>query len=358
MTLSINPPEPISSTATEANSFSPENAFNQQLRLKHILKTLPKQCFQKDMRQAWTALAMNVFMVGLGYWALAIAPWYLLPVLWVFQGTALTGFFVLAHDCGHRSFAKRRWVNDFVGHILILPLIYPFHGWRIMHNLHHKYTNKMDVDNAWQPPRPEAYDRFNSVVQWFYRRLRGRFWWLSSIIHWAGLHFDWRQFQGKAREQVKFSALLVIGFAAIAFPLLFLTTGFWGIVKFWFMPWMVYHFWMSTFTLVHHTAPDIAFQEPDQWHEAMAQLAGTVHCEYPFWVEWLCHHINVHVPHHLSTAIPSYRLRMAHESLRENWGSYLSETEFSWQLMCEITDHCHLYDADRSYQSFKEYHSR
>jgi len=32
-----------------------------------------------------------------------------------FTGTALTGFFVIAHDCGHRSFAKRRWVNDLVG---------------------------------------------------------------------------------------------------------------------------------------------------------------------------------------------------------------------------------------------------
>jgi len=65
----------------------------------------------------------------------------------VFTGTALTGFFC-AHDCGHRSFAKQRWVNDLVGHLFMLPLIYPFHSWRILHNTH---TNKLDVDNAWQP---------------------------------------------------------------------------------------------------------------------------------------------------------------------------------------------------------------
>jgi omega-6 fatty acid desaturase (delta-12 desaturase) len=355
MTLSINLPEQIPSISTDAKRLPLDE---DSLRLKHILKTLPRECFQKDMRQAWAALAFNVLMVGLGYWGLSIAPWFLLPVLWVFLGTALTGFFVLAHDCGHRSFAKQRWLNDWVGHTLMLPLIYPFHSWRILHNHHHKYTNKMDVDNAWQPFRTEIYAQFDPAMQWFYRRMRGRFWWLASIAHWGKLHFDWRQFEGKAREQVKFSALVVVGFAMAAFPVLFLTTGFWGVVKFWLMPWLAYHFWMSTFTLVHHTMPDIAFQESDQWHEALAQLSGTVHCEYPFWVEWLCHHINVHVPHHLSTAIPSYRLRMAHKSLRENWGSYLYETEFSWALMREITDRCHLYDADRCYQSFQDYHSR
>ncbi|HEY9700554.1 MAG TPA: fatty acid desaturase [Trichocoleus sp.] len=346
MTVSITKPDSTQSIAPA------------DLRLKHILKTLPKECFQKDAWQAWTTVVLNVLLVALGYWGLSVSPWFLLPVLWVFTGTALTGFFVIAHDCGHRSFAKRRWVNDIVGHLFLLPLIYPFHSWRILHNQHHNYTNKMDVDNAWQPLRPELYDSLSSVEQWAYRRFRGWFWWVASIAHWAKLHFDWTQFEGKARQQVKLSVLVVLGFAAIAFPLLIATTGFWGFVKFWLMPWLVYHFWMSTFTLVHHTAPDIVFQEPDEWHQALAQLSGTVHCEYPAWVELLCHHINVHVPHHLSTAIPSYRLRMAHESLRQNWGSYLVESRFSLSLMSEIVEKCHLYHPERGYQSFKEYHSQ
>jgi omega-6 fatty acid desaturase (delta-12 desaturase) len=156
------------------------------LRLKDILKTLPKACFQKDKRKAWTAVFINVAMVILGYASLAIAPWFLLPIAWIFTGTALTGFFVLGHDCGHRSFAKRRWLNDLVGHIVFLPLIYPFHCWRILHNKHHAYTNKMDVDNAWQPARPEVYDNYPAIWLRGYQVMRGRLWWLASIIHWAG----------------------------------------------------------------------------------------------------------------------------------------------------------------------------
>jgi len=347
MTASITKPlDLMSNSQTAAN-----------LRLKDIVKSLPREVFLKNRAKAWTMLIVNVALVVLGYWALAIAPVYLLPILWIFVGTGLTGFFVIGHDCGHRSFANRHWVNDLVGHLMFLPLIYPFHAWRIYHNHHHKHTNKMGEDNAWQPWEPDSYADAGAPLQFFYRLIRGRFWWIGSIAHWAVLHFDWTKLQGKQREQVRFSSLFVIVGAAIGFPILFATVGFWGVVKFWLMPWLVYHFWMSTFTLVHHTTPDIIFEYPDEWNEAIAQLGGTVHCVYPGWVEFLCHDINVHIPHHISTAIPSYNLRMAHQIIKDKWGAIvpIQESRFSWELMKEITDKCHLYDDAKGYQSFAEF---
>ena len=326
------------------------------LQLQTIIKSLPKACFEQDPRQAWRGAILSIVTVALGYVAIVFSPIYLLPLAWIFAGTALTGFFVVGHDCGHRSFAKKRWVNDWVGHVFMLPIIYPFHSWRILHNFHHTHTNKLDVDNAWQPCRPESYDALDPTIRGGYRALRGYFWWLGSIAHWLKLHFDWTTFEGKERQQVKVSVLAVVTFAVLFFPTLLLTTGVWGVVKFWLMPWLVYHFWMSTFTLVHHTATHIPFTPDGEWNAAEAQLAGTVHCDYPHWVEVLCHDINVHVPHHISTAIPSYRLRLAHQSLRENWGEYLQECKFSWPLMKSIVEECHLYDCDRLYRSFRTHH--
>ncbi|HEY9834364.1 MAG TPA: fatty acid desaturase [Stenomitos sp.] len=328
------------------------------LKLKDIVRTLPREVFTKNRGKAWTLVIINVLMVCLGYWGLAVVPWFLLPPLWIFTGTALTGFFVIGHDCGHRSFANRRWVNDLVGHLAFLPLIYPFHSWRLLHNHHHAHTNKLEEDNAWHPFTPEFYASSPGWVKLFYQLIRGRVWWIGSIAHWGLMHFNWTQFQGKKRSQVKFSVLVALGFAAIAFPLLLATTGIWGFVKFWLMPWMVYHFWMSTFTLVHHTAPDIPFTPTRDWNEAEAQLFGTVHCTYPRWVEFLCHDINVHIPHHISTAIPSYNLRLAHSVLKEKWGDKLYECRFSWPLMKKITDECHLHRADNYYQSFKDYQAK
>ena len=99
---------------------SPQLASN--IKLRDIISTLPKEVFIKNPRKAWTKLVINVACVALGYWAVAISPWYLLPIAWVFLGTGLQGFFVIAHDCGHRSFSNRIWVNDLVGHTILLAL--------------------------------------------------------------------------------------------------------------------------------------------------------------------------------------------------------------------------------------------
>ena len=158
-------------------------------------------------------------MVALGYYILTITPWFLLPLAWIFTGTALTGFFVIGHDCGHRSFAKRRWVNDLVGHLFMMPLIYPFHSWRIKHNYHHTHTNKLDEDNAWHPIRPEVFASWDKTRQSAFELfMRKRLWWVGSIGHWAVVHFDWRNFKAKDQSSIKLSVAVVVLFAAIAFP--------------------------------------------------------------------------------------------------------------------------------------------
>ncbi len=321
------------------------------VRLRDVIQTIPKEVFEKNAIKAWTTVLISVVSVVGSYALLALSPWYLLPFAWALTGTALTGWFVVGHDCGHRSFSNSTRVNNIVGHLAFLPLFYPFHAWRILHNYHHKHTNKLDVDNAWDPAFPEEFLESSKPMQLIYGMLRGRFWWLGSIAHWATRHFAWNSFEGKQREQIRFSALFVIVGAAIAFPVMVATLGVWGVIKFWLLPWMVYHFWMSTFTIVHHTAPDIPFRPANVWNEAQAQLAGTVHCDYPAWVEFLCHDINVHIPHHVSTAIPSYNLRKAHHMMQETWGEHMIERKFSWALMKEITEHCQVYCEDYWYQS-------
>jgi omega-6 fatty acid desaturase (delta-12 desaturase) len=321
--------------------------------IKDILKTLPKESFQKDRRKAWSSVLLSVVAAAVGYGAIAVAPWFLLPFAWFFTGTALTGWFVIAHDCGHRSFAKRRWVNDWVGHLMMLPLLYPFHCWRLLHDFHHVHTNELSVDNAWQPWTISEFDNTPPVLANSYKWLRGRLWWMASIAHWAGLHFDLNNFSAKNRGKARVSIVAVLLFAAVLFPTLMLTLGVWGVVKFWLFPWLVYHFWMSTFTLVHHTDLGIPFRPTAEWNAAEAQLAGTVHCSYPRWVEILCHDINVHIPHHISVAVPSYRLRQAHRSLLVHWGDHMQMRRFSWGLMKEIVDYCHLHDPEANYTSFK-----
>lgn len=83
--------------------------------------------------------------------------------------------------------------------------------------------------------------------------------------------------------QVIVSLAAVAAFALIGLPAIYAVSGIGGVFKFWLMPWLGYHFWMSTFTVVHHTAAHIPFKPASEWNAAKAQLSGTVHCDFPKW---------------------------------------------------------------------------
>jgi len=242
----------------------------------------------------------------------------------------------------------------------MLPFLYPFHCWRIMHDTHHKNTNKLHTDSAWHPFEGRDWDGAGWFTKSMIRLNRGwpGIFFIGSVFHWLFLHFQPKLFEKEDQPRVKTSIRVVLAFAAVFLPTLMLYAGVWGFVKFWLVPFFIYHFWMSTFTLVHHTMPHVPFLAESKWHDAGARLSGTVHCDYPLGVEFLCHKINVHTPHHVSTRIPSYRLRAAHDALKKQWGKYMNAAVFSWQLLQDILSKCNIYDEDAYYITFQAYDER
>jgi omega-6 fatty acid desaturase (delta-12 desaturase) len=277
----------------------------------------------------------------------------MLPLAWAFASAAWTGFFVVGHDCGHRSFSKNKLVEDIVGTLMFAPLIFPFEPWRIKHNHHHAHTNKLVEDTAWHPVTKQEMQKWGASQRLLYKTFLGSPLKLfASVGHWLIWHFDLNRFKPKERTRVIVSLAAVYGFMATVWPALLYFTGVAGFAKFWLMPWLGYHFWMSTFTVIHHTAPHIPFKAEEEWNAAKAQLSGTVHCDFPRWVEVLCHDISVHVPHHVNSKIPWYNLRMANESLRKNWGEYMTECSFNWRMMKTIFTELHVYDEQKNYIPF------
>nr|QBQ82065.1 omega-6 fatty acid desaturase [Paeonia ludlowii] len=324
----------------------PEN-----VTLKDIVNTLPKEVFDIDDVKAWKTVLVSASSYALGLFMISKAPWYLLPPAWAWTGTAVTGLFVIGHDCAHKSFTGNKLVDDIVGTLAFLPLIYPYEPWRFKHDRHHAKTNMLSEDTAWLPVCREEFDS-SPVLRKALIYAYGPFRPWMSIAHWLKCHFNLKTFRANQVKRVKISLACVFAFIAIGWPLIVYKTGIVGWIKFWLIPWLGYHFWMSTFTMVHHTAPHIPFKSSDEWNAAQAQLNGTVHCNYPNWIEILCHDINVHIPHHISTKIPSYNLRAAHQSLQENWGKYLNEATWNWRLMKTIMTVCHVYHKEQNYIGF------
>ncbi|KAK0572555.1 hypothetical protein LWI29_033414 [Acer saccharum] len=326
----------------------PEN-----VTLKDVIESLPKKVFEIDDVKAWRSVLISATSYALGLFMISKAPWYLLPLAWAWTGTAVTGFFVIGHDCAHKSFSKNKLVEDIVGTLAFLPLIYPYEPWRFKHDKHHAKTNMLAEDTAWHPVWKGEFVEvplLRKALIFAYGPFRP---WMS-IGHWYLWHFNLNKFRPNEVKRVKISLACVFAFMVIGWPLIIFKTGVMGWIKYWLMPWLGYHFWMSTFTMVHHTAPHIPFKPSDKWNAAQAQLNGTVHCDYPRWIELLCHDINVHIPHHVSTRIPSYNLKAAHESLHQNWGKYMNEAKWNWRLMKTIMTVCHIYDETKNYISFEE----
>lgn len=326
----------------------PEN-----VTMKDIIDSLPKKVFEIDDVKAWKSVLISVSSYALGLFMISKAPWYLLPLAWAWTGTAVTGFFVIGHDCAHKSFSKNKLLEDIMGTLAFLPLIYPYEPWRFKHDKHHAKTNMLNGDTAWHPVWKEEFDTspfLRKAIIYGYGPFRP---WMS-IAHWLIWHFDLSKFRPNEVKRVQISLACVFAFMAIGWPLIILKTGIVGWIKYWLMPWLGYHFWMSTFTMVHHTAPHIPFKSPHEWNAAQAQLNGTVHCDYPNWIEILCHDINIHIPHHISPRIPSYNLRAAHKSIQKNWGKYLNEASWNWRLMKTIMTVCHVYDKEQNYVAFDQ----
>jgi omega-6 fatty acid desaturase (delta-12 desaturase) len=66
-------------------------------------------------------------------------------------------------------------------------------------------------------------------------------------------------------------------FAFVGLPLLTYYTGVGGLVKYWLMPWLGYHFWMSTFTVVHHTGETWGW---GGWGHGRKVVGDMVQCEH------------------------------------------------------------------------------
>jgi len=168
-------------------------------------------------------------------------------------------------------------------------------------------------DNAWHPFQPELYAGVGRLGQWGYRQLQGSILVGGINCAWAAMHFDLSQFPVKHREKVKLSVSVVLILPRSLFPadcvpasgVRRLAAALAGLP-----------FWMSTFTLVHHTKQNIPFHAADQWQEVSAQLSGTF-TDYPRWVEVLAT-ISMFTSTH-TTALSSYNLRLAHRPA-QTWG--------------------------------------
>jgi omega-6 fatty acid desaturase (delta-12 desaturase) len=318
--------------------------------LPKIIRRIPRECFSLTPWRSVLALFLDFLTIGfLMFLIVQVGVWYFALPLALLTGTAMTGLFVLGHDAGHRSFSYSEKVNNFFGHIATTPLLWPFHVWRLSHDVHHKWTHHIEKEIAWKPFTVSGYQNLPYVVQVVYKMIR------RSMFFWASIFFQGsyicdgmkgRFFSPEDISKVRFSLFLTLLVAVFYISVSFWVAGFYGFIWLFLVPQLTYHFWLSTFTFFHHTNKDNRLMSAEEWSPERAQLANTVHVVHHPLVDFLTHDISWHVPHHVCVGIPFYHLRKAHGALKNAYPQWVVERVFGWELIKEVTQNCHLVEGN------------
>jgi len=232
------------------------------LTFDNVIGNLPTELFQKSTRRALKGLAISVMMCIFGYALVVVMPWYCLPITWGLLGLFFTAIHSIVHDCRRGSFSSFPVVNSVVGWIVSAPLLIPFESWK---------AQQKEVKSAVVMEQKQA-----AAMSWS--------WFLTSAEETWNAHFVAKQFTPGSRRKLAFSLATVYLFSAILFPTLISQLGIWGFAKFWLLPFLAYHFWISTFTSWVYRVP---FTK-----DMSVKFSIAFPTKLPRWVNFLTNDIN------------------------------------------------------------------
>lgn len=310
-----------------------------------ITAAIPKEYLQPSVVRGFLGLAVSLLLYVGAIVGIALADhWYMVAPLVVVAGLGGWGLHCIGHDCGHGSFSRNRKLNFVIGHLSLLPLLYPFHAWRHIHNQHHTHTNSLEMDVDWRPISEDAYHRLPLRERIIYISMRTWAVWAGSINYWVlsvrPSYFPKKEQRRDARRSLLF--VLVAGGAYLATLTYF--TGWQGLLLYFVAPWFAIHAWFSITTLMHHSADDIPYLPAQYWTRNASRLLVTTDYVYPRWLLFLTHNISIHTAHHVSPAVPFYNLGKAQAALKEAYPGMVRQEKASIGAIWNVLRNCRFYD--------------
>jgi fatty acid desaturase len=275
-----------------------------------------------DTKALW-GLAFNWLIVALAF-ALVAFESNLLTVLiaMVLIAGRLLGFGIILHDCSHRSWFSKPWMNDHLGHWLAgVPILVPMRFYRPYHFVHHTKTgteHDPDVDNIRQYPVTKDSMR-RKVLRDFIgvsglKALYGVLFYANTgrIGNAVSLGNKQDQKSKQERHSYAFSNFRDIAiFHGLFFGLL------WTIEQ----PGL-YLLWWASYIFAY---PFIIRLRQIAEHGAMPQLSSsdvrdTTRTTLASWWERLTfapNYVNYHCEHHYQPTVPGYNLPEMHKLLKQ-----------------------------------------
>ena len=311
-----------------------------------LAAAIPREYMQPSVARGFAGFGVSsALYIGAVVGMAVLDRWYLVAPLVVIAGLGGWGLHCIGHECGHGSFSRNRRLNFVIGHLSLLPLLYPFHSWRHVHNWHHTHTNSLELDTDWRPIAEEVYRRMPWRDRIIYVSIRTWAVWAGSINYWVQSGFRPSFFPKKEmRRDVRRSIVFVVTVGGAYLAVLTYFTGWQGLLLYFVAPWFATHTWFSLTTLMHHSAEDVPYLPERYWTRNASRLLVTTDYLYPRWLLFLTHNISLHTAHHVSTAVPFYNLRKAQAALKQAYPGMVRVETASASKVWNILRKCRFYD--------------
>ncbi|MCS3727520.1 omega-6 fatty acid desaturase (delta-12 desaturase) [Bradyrhizobium betae] len=223
----------------------------------------------------------------------------------------LVRLFMIQHDCGHGSFFRSRFVNDWVGRAIGVVTLTPYDYWRHNHAHHHAGSGNLDhrglgdIDTL-------TLREFHAQSRW--RRMLYRLYRHPLVMFGVGptylfilkhrlpvgmMRGGWKPWLSTMGTNAAIAVFVVaviwlVGygpFLLVHLPIVVLAASI-GV-------WLFY---------VQHQFEDTYWSHGEDWSFHEAALHGSSHYHLPGVLRWFTANIGIHHIHHLSSRIPCYRL--------------------------------------------------
>ena len=300
------------SNKPSVDMFSPEPSISVLDEVRKTWRETVAAYQEPDLRRTLWQLINSIggylLLLILAYRLMAVSYWFALPVQ-VLAAGFLIRVFILFHDCGHGSLFKSKTANELVGYLTGIMTFTPYHDWRIEHARHHATAGDLDrrgLGDIWTLTVRE-YREAPFSVRLGYRLYRN-----PIVMMGVGPLFIIllkqrlpHSVSGPAgRRSVHLTNLALIA----AFGALFVTLGVTATLLL-LVPtfaiagaagvWLFY---------VQHQFDGVYWERRDRRDYVTVAMEGSSMYALPRVLHWFTGNIGFHHIHHLSPAIPNYRL--------------------------------------------------
>jgi omega-6 fatty acid desaturase (delta-12 desaturase) len=289
-------------------------AVKEELRDWHkILRQYQVPDTKKAMFHTGLTFAMYLSVWIFQYWLLEnnySVWWVVLIAIW--NGITLGRVFIIQHDCGHKSFTAKQWLNDTIGTICSFATIIPYKYWAKSHDFHHAHNGQLETSDIgdFECLNTEQYANLNWKKKIRYRIYRSPLYFATiGGPAYVAVFNRFRFLKSEYFEKVKnnvtannvlfFLAYLLLGWALGWKNFLivqFANICFFGVMALWFF-------------YVQHQYKDIYKEGKDNWNYLLSAIRGSTFYKLPRWMHFMTGNIGYHHIHHLSPSIPFYNLR-------------------------------------------------